>query len=219
MRHLALLSLLTFAACVRVAPVAPELRNADARTVSVVRIDAYCGKWSSRSGSGVIVSQRHVLTAAHLVGCADLPRVNVTFLDARGEERRLRMVVTAEDADTDIAKLEIASAEQFGIALDPPVVRAPNPGEHACANLAHADAIACGTVASTWTAVRRMETDAVDAGAPVYCDRGTLVGIVVGRGSGGGERYAWIAPIEKRWLAGIVPAGPPVADVSTVASF
>lgn len=212
--RLLVLSLIALTACVRVAPVAPALRNEDARTISVVRIDASCGMWGQRSGSGVIVSQRHVLTAAHLVACADLPRVNVTYRDEHGEERRLRVVVTEEDRDTDIAKLEIASAEQFGVALRPPVVRSPDPGEQACANLVHGDTIACGIVASTWTAVKRMETDPVDAGAPVYCDRGTLVGIVVGRGRGGDLRYAWIAPIAKTWLAGIVPAESPAEQVA-----
>jgi hypothetical protein len=156
----------------------------------------------------VIISQRHVLTAAHLVACTKLPRVHVTYIDSDGQQSRLRMYVTAEDNGADVAKLEIASAERFQLHLPPPIVRAPDPGNAVCANLAtNGRPSACGTVASTWTVVKRMPTAAHDVGAPVYCPQGTLVGIVVNRGESDQFPYTWIAPIDTRWLERIVPAG------------
>ena len=202
------LSLLSLAACVRMAPVAPEVRASDVRAVSVVQVDSACGSRTPRNGSGVIISQRHVLTAANIVGCTKLPRVHVTYIDDFGEQRRMRMYVTDEDRDANVAKLEIASAERFRLHIPPPIIREPDPGNRVCADLGtNSRPAACGTVASTWTVVKRMRTTAGDVGAPVYCEHGTLVGIVVARGESSQFPYTWIAPIDASWLDGIVPAG------------
>ncbi len=217
--YLARLPLLALVACVHLPRVAPEVRTGKARASSAVRVESACGNWSSRSGSGVIISKRHVLTAAHVVGCADIPTVRVTYIDDDGRERRLRMLVTEEDRDADIAKLEIASAEQFAVALRPPVVRSPDPGNGVCASLASSPD-ACGTIASTWTVVKRLATVERDAGAPVYCDQGTLVSIVVNRGGQDGPfPYTWIAPVDAHWLADIVPAPPSGSSGRGVASL
>jgi hypothetical protein len=186
------------------APVAPEARTNEMRRVTTVRVESSCG--GTKVGTGVIVSSRHVLTAVQNVGCAGIPSVHVTYLE-NGVEQRLRVYVTKEDEASGIARLEIASAEAFPNAIRPPVLRLPDPGNNVCANLVPSkrDSVACGTVASTWTAVKQMPTDKADTGAPVYNDDGVLVGIVANRGESNGSHYTWIAPIDARWLDGIVP--------------
>lgn len=199
--------LLTLVACAHLPALAPEPRTDATRAFSAVRVESECGLWTARSGTGVIVSARHVLTAAHIVSCTKLPTVRVTYTNSSGEHR-LRMVVTDEDRAKGIARLEIASAETFGLGIKPPSVRLPDPGDNVCASLAGAGhpLSVCGTVASRWTVVKHMPTRTADDGAPVYDDRGVLVGIVVNRGESDRWPYAWIAPIHDRWLDGIVPA-------------
>lgn len=201
--YLARLPLLAVVACVHMAPVAPEARTSAMRTVTAVHIESECG--SKKVGTGVIISSRHVLTAAHTVACAGLPLVHVTYVE-NGTEERLRMYVTKEDDKTGIAQLEIASAETFSKSIRPPVLRLPDPGNKVCANLVTSDqSVACGTVSSTWTVVKRMATREADLGAPVYTDEGVLVGIVSNRGSSETSQYTWIAPVDGRWLRGLVP--------------
>jgi hypothetical protein len=202
--YLLRLPLLAVVACVHMAPVAPEARSSEMRRATTVEVETSCG--GTKVGTGVIVSSRHVLTAVQNVGCADIPTVHVTFVE-NGVEHQLRMFVTDEDEATGIARLEIASAESFPRAIRPPVLRLPDPGNNVCANLVtgKSDTVACGTVSSTWTAVKRMPTRRADTGAPVYNDEGVLVGIVANRGQSSDSHYTWIAPIDARWLDGIVP--------------
>ncbi len=202
--YLLRLPLLAVVACVHLAPVAPEARTSAMRTVTAVHVESVCG--STKVGTGVIISARHVLTAAHTVGCASLPLVHVTYVE-NGIEQRLRMYVTKEDAKTGIARLEIASAETFSKTIRPPVLQLPDPGNNVCAQLVTGDnqTVACGTVSSTWTVVKKMATRDADTGAPVYTDEGILVGIVANRGSSETSQYTWIAPVDGRWLDGLVP--------------
>lgn len=196
--------LLAVVACVHLAPAIPEARTSAMRTVTAVHVESQCG--STKVGTGVIISARHVLTAAQTVVCAALPLVHVTYVE-NGVEQRLRMYVTKEDDKTGIARLEIASAETFSATIRPPVLRLPDPGNNVCANLVTSDkqTVACGTVSSTWTVVKRMATREADMGAPVYTDEGVLVGIVANRGGSETSQYTWIAPVDERWLDGLVP--------------
>lgn len=202
---------LVVAACVHVPRVAPEARWGLDRTRGTVQIDVSCGTSDrTSSGTGVMVSERHVLTAAHVVDCADIPTVRVTYLGQSGP-RTIRMVVTREDADADIARLEIASAESFQLGIKPPLLRAADPGNEVCAELALAGhpSRSCGTIVSEWTVAANMQTQQGDSGAPVFCDRGTLVGLVITSGvSDRGRPYSRITPIDDSWISDLVPQEP-----------
>lgn len=192
--------------CVGVARVPPEVRSEQARMRSAVQVDIACRKWAARSGTGVIVSERHVLTAAHVVDCPAIPTVYVTYFDGV-ETKRVRMVVTHADDDADVARLELADARRFELGISPPVLRAPAPGDDVCANLVLADRPprTCGIVAGEWTVARSMRTRAGDSGAPVYGGAGELVGLVIASGSSSfGRPYTRVAPIDPRWIQDLV---------------
>lgn len=213
-RSLALLVLVGFAACVHVPRVAPQARWGLARTWGTVAVEVSCGDEAisdgNRAGTGIMVSKRHVLTAAHVVRCASIPSVQVTYLERTGP-RRVRMVVTREDAESDIARLEIASAESFSVAVVPPIVRAADPGNDVCAELAlkgrpnHA----CGVVASDWSVAKNMETRHGDSGAPVFNQDGALVGLVIASGESTlGRAYTRISTVNDSWIQDLVPVEP-----------
>jgi len=201
------LFLLATVGCVQTSRLPAQPRTTTARAATTVRIVSSCGNWSPRTGAGVIISNRHVLTSAYIVACARIPRVHATYTDGTGEHR-LRVVVTDEDRSSGIARLEIASAESFAHER-PPIVRLPDPGDRVCANLVGGkQPIACGTVASKWTVVKQLAITSVDVGSPVYGERGALVGIVIGGGASRHGPHAWIAPINEHWVDAALPASP-----------
>ncbi len=203
MRHLALLLL---AGCVRLAHVEPAPRDSINRGWTAVRITSKCG-WNgiSHEGQGVLISERHALTAYHVVGCAEIPRVWITTHDGY----RHRAVVTEEHPRAGIAKLELAHAGRFGFNIPPPALAGPwYPSEYVtddlCAEIADEPPV-CG---------RRLEQDLFevrlehgDSGAGVYDDNGYLVGLVSkdvlpDPGVRGWRRAARVAIVGVTWLNG-----------------
>jgi hypothetical protein len=112
------------------------------------------------------------------------------------------MVVTHDDvvfgSGTDVARLEIASAEHFGLNLAPPAVGDGWPVNFPstwCAYLL--DGVQCGRAErSSERFVARTEPG--DSGAGVYDAEGRLVGIVVE----GSATRTKVVPMSTRWLEG-----------------
>lgn len=172
--------LLGLGACAGIPHVDPAPRDAIVQGQTVVRVESRCGDdtiWSSgHIGTGVVISERHVLTAEHVVACPMIPVVHVTL--ANGD--RHRMYVTREDETHDIAKLELAHAGRFGLDIPPPKLAGPwVPSkvyrDYLCAVLPDEPA----------QCAARLENDLFeatmehgDSGAPVY-DGPYLVGLVI----------------------------------------
>lgn len=153
-----------------------------------VELKVFCDKgWrtdseETRWGSGVIVDERHVLTAYHVVECPDIPFVRTDF-----DGERMMMVVVKKDIKADIALLELASANDFNLGVPPPVISAVAPGELVCSVRAFPKpGWSCGLVETVGDPGEgnigfAAEVIAGNSGSALYNERGELVGIVVGR--------------------------------------
>lgn len=160
---------------------------------------------TSMRATGVIISERHVLTAAHAVRCPNIPIVHVALADGR----RLRTVVERDDAmfggGTDVARLEIASALNFDLNIPPPALRfnvGSGESETVCAAVIRARGVTwtCGTYTAPSNKVYGMHVDFGDSGAGVYDIYGQLVGIVVRKAVD--DSFAVVQPIGPYWLEG-----------------
>jgi hypothetical protein len=147
----------------------------------------------TKAASGVIISERHVITAAHVVRCAAMPYVRVTLPDGRWQ----RMVVERDDlmfgSGRDIARLEIASADLFGIGAVPPILVWPNWNGIVYATLP-SDIGATGVLNDD--IVDGMQSRYGDSGTGVYTANGRLVGIVVRAG----DAYTVIERLDLNWM-------------------
>ena len=136
-------------------------------------------KASGGTGSGVILDARHVLTAAHVVDCSYLPDVHV--ITASG--KRMRAVVTRENDQTDLALLELASADTFGDIAPPVIGPRPIVGDSICKLQAVPTRGGdCGPVtdltAEPGNDVQHgARVEHGNSGGPVYDAEGRLVGI------------------------------------------
>jgi hypothetical protein len=170
--------LLVLGACVHLPHVDPKPRNEDQRMRAAVLIESYCsfGYPQARLGSGVVISERLVLTAAHIVECPVIPRVYITTHNGN----RHRAVVDREDRNADIARLEIAHAGRLDVGIAPPELVGPwdHPTEvvdYLCAYPPH-EPTACGPRLSD--DLFKVHLKRGTSGSGVY-DRGYLVGIVI----------------------------------------
>ena len=149
-------------------------------------------------GTGVAISEHYVLTAAHVVECAVIPIVHVTL--PSGEV--VRVNVERDDAmfgsGQDIARLQIASAGDFGLGITPPVLD-DYPGRW-CAMTTHGQVCAGGTGdLMTPDQYDDERTRSGDSGSGVYnAQSGGLVGIVVA----GDGTVTRIARVGASWLEG-----------------
>lgn len=205
--------LLAFAAlvvaCIRTQPhLDARPRAADARLEAAAAISVYCdpvvhfpsndptvfaepievGAPVRRSGSGVVVGPRHVLTALHVVDCPLIPTVRVHT--HWGEDRVMR--VSWEDRDRDLALLELVSASDFELDVAPPVVSPARTWGDAVTLVTTypREFVRQGAVCATNLDRRAFEgadlcisADATpgNSGSGVYDGLGRLVGIVLSR--------------------------------------
>lgn len=147
--------------------------------------------------TGVVISERHVLTAAHAVRCPALPSATIYV---RGGEHR---AVVERDDDmfpvgepSDVARLELASAGGIGLGIAPPVVRDARGGEACCAQTLHG--ANCGTADPYHRGVLLASGLRLgDSGSPIYCSE-ALVGIVTKTGRDSAEYES----IDNYWLEG-----------------
>lgn len=215
-------SILVFlASCVHLPHVDPKTRTNTVATYATVRVDSDCGNFpdfprlfpedpqlgfdpvESSHATGVIISERHVITAAHVVRCGAIPNVWVTYRAANGKVRKLKMSVTEDDAmfgeGKDIARLEISSAENFEVHLAPPSLGDGWPTSEDqpvwCAFTLGGRRCGEGTKMNN---TFETKTHPGDSGSGVYDAAGRLVGIVV-RSAGA---VTHIEPVEARWLKG-----------------
>ena len=157
---------------------ASNLRNASAQRARAVKVSVTCGS-SSGYGSGVIVANRSVLTAAHVPECAGVPTITIT--DADGVDRPARVSMRARDG-ADAVRLELTGGEDFHV----PAVRWAGPPalDHmiCVATAGPVRSRSCGIVQeirgnaelrSTWPA------DFGNSGSGVYDEQGNLIGLLV----------------------------------------
>lgn len=172
-----------------------------------MRLEVACGDdgdaWASdRIGTGIVISARHVLTAAHVVRCPGLPIVHATLSNGR----RVRMVVERDDVmfgeGRDIARLELASAYALGLGIAPPRI-APSNADTGYGGVALASGVAIGT----FIGFDEVEVPSApgDSGAGVYDFCGELVGIATGsvRLVDRAEPVLRYDRVDARWLEGL----------------
>lgn len=167
--------------CLHLSHTKPEHRTPTASAASVVRIDYSCATesavWGLGHATGVVINDRTVLTAAHVVRCPGIPVVTVTTYDGR----RFSMVVERDEQmfgdGRDIARLVMASGSVLGLRIGPPVLAA----------VAARDGVYVFTLHGDLRGVARDDLGnadlqdfgyAGDSGAPVFRSDGALLGVV-----------------------------------------
>lgn len=181
--------------CVRLAHVEPQPRYYYDAQDTVVKIYSWCGGKASE-GSGVIISERHVLTAAHVTACHDIPVVYVSLTN--GDIHRT--YVTREDEARDISRLELAHAGRFGLNIAPPTLHPSegfNPEVTDYVTIYRFNYLP-ETVERVTPTLLAARANKGDSGTPVY-DTGNLVGLVISDIDG---KYTRITLIAHSWLSG-----------------
>ncbi len=131
------LAILALTACVRMPHVAPQRRSIVDQVRTLVTVVASCTssdpmttpgllaprhgpriEWWTHLGHGVVVDERHVLTAWHVIGVCPFDRTTIVTLY---DGRELAMELTDEWERGDIARLEIASGSRFKLGVAPPI--------------------------------------------------------------------------------------------------
>lgn len=203
------------AGCIRLQHLEPVPRSAEDQQRAAVRLQVSCVEdmgmdpnnptnWvPPRVGSGVIISERHILTAYHVVSCPALPRVLATLVDGR----QFTMWVIKEEphhipfmSDDGIAELEIGGIDWFGMDIRPPRLGPASDwhiDEVLCAEPAfprHEDVCGFGNGHLTFGAKSRIG----NSGAGVYDTAGQLVGIE----DSGTDDSTHYFHVEAPWLKG-----------------
>jgi hypothetical protein len=171
----------------------PAPRAAGAQDGTIVRVDVDCVteapfktgepddphqfdsdiEWyPHRVATGVVVSERHVLTVAHAVRCPDIPTAVITL--PNGKQWLVEVTIDAQmfGDGTDLARLElIGDADRFGLGVAPP--RLARIGDRACVLTRRGRA--CGDLHGPYVDA---PTYKGDSGSPVYDMGGDLIGLV-----------------------------------------
>lgn len=163
-----------------------------------------------RAGTGVVISENRILTAAHVTTCPTFPTIVATLANGRSylmnEERNDIMF---GDGVTDAARLVLASSDRFHLNVAPPTIVEPHVGRPlvaypfrrpAVTGTFDGDATGAGIPAGYEGIALDMATRPGDSGAPVYDASGRLVGLVTG-GDGHTTRFVRIEPGHD-WLKG-----------------
>lgn len=190
--------------------VAPLPRGIDTVKASTVLVESSCyqsDEWPTewlpgRSGTGVVISERYVLTASHVVSCPFSSSVRVTLMDGR----RFSAVVESDDAvfgsGLDIARLKITSG-QLNLHIAPPALATVRSFDDV-----YYAATLRGLVYGAYDPYfyfMRINTRSGDSGAGIYSDLGQLIGIVVSSGEfdhDGTGVVTGFVPVDSRWLEG-----------------
>lgn len=150
---------------------------------------------SDRTGTGVILDARYVLTAAHVVECPMIPIVHAKFPDGRVT----RLVVDVDDAmfgaGRDIARLEVLSAESLG-SIAPPALADNDPPGPWCAMTRHGRVCGARYLLTQGDGVFAARTSPGDSGSGVYDAYNRLVGLVVS----GSEHYTKFVRVGEEWI-------------------
>ncbi len=207
-KRLALLSLalLSCNRWVRPTPPEPQLRTPGLQEKMRAKITVSCDAFGDdtverRSGSGVIVSDWQVLTALHVVDCPNIPIIHV--LTDRG---RWRFSPEKEWRSVDVARIQMASADDLGGGIVPPTLSEKG--------LRVWDAVYIQTASPRSTEVigqvmdsgfggsgyggtyfsYRAGTEHGNSGSGVYDTTGNLIGVHIGRTPGGLPYAAYVTP-------------------------
>lgn len=116
-----LLLLAAIASCNRLARPAllpVDRRSPDTQHAMAVKVIAYCSNGKRNSGTGVMVSGWHVLTALHVIECP-----SSVVIDVVSGERRWRFTTEKEWRDADVARIQMDGAGEFNRKVNPPVLR------------------------------------------------------------------------------------------------
>lgn len=170
MRYLALLLLVS---CVQYVHMEPRPRSYDEQTRSTVELHVRCDGLL-HIGTGVAISERHVLTAAHVTRCHTIPTVHLTLYNGD----RHRAVVTRENRTQDIAKVEIIHAGSFDLGIAPPLLGVPwDPlaNDYVCAHPFAREPHCSWRLSPNLVSMRLFPGD---SGTPIY-DYGLLLGLVI----------------------------------------
>lgn len=216
--------LVVLSSCYRVPVVPPELRPVTDQARAAVVVLVSCSEtnmfevgkehpnpmnttitWRAPSiGTGVIVRDDLVLTAAHITTCPTIPTVHVVL--ANGTRRR--MSVIRENLKKDLALLRTSTMEGLHQDIAPPVLGVFEymaDGAQSCAEVAFPRRERlCGEAAtpSRFTFATRPG----NSGAAVYDPAGRLVGLVVKTylgqkiGSGAVFSHTRIVEVPASWL-------------------
>lgn len=87
-------------------------------------------EWApSKIASAVVKDERHIWTAQHAVRCPIIPTVQARLSNGR----IVKVSVTKEDVEHDLALLEMSSADNFNLNVPPPLISPPPAiGEPVC---------------------------------------------------------------------------------------
>lgn len=203
MRKLAAVSALCIS-CMQLAHVAPQPRSSNQAHRATVRVEVECGEswgidrvarvdWTpDKLGTGVAISERHVLTAAHVVACPTIPSVHVVTADGRRFMARVeRDAATFEDG-RDLAR--IYTIENMGLGIAPPAIN-PYFGNGASTVAVYGRESPTGW----WSGANEVpaQTQRGDSGAGIYV-HGKLIGIVTRSGEG----FSKFEPVDASWMEG-----------------
>jgi S1-C subfamily serine protease len=124
MRAIIILGLTSCNAWVRPAPSPAQARFPADQQLLAVKVESTCDPFddggNTKVGSGVIVSEWQVLTAFHVVDCgAAIANIHVTTKNGK----RYRFSPEKEWQESDISRIQMATADRFRLGVSPPLIR------------------------------------------------------------------------------------------------